>query len=123
MAEPVRFVTALVPEELVRVIAESDPWTLDRIVDLMRELRAVDAEAVHLRKGILFRQLVVVPYGRMQFVDKPRVDPMAVIRLIQGQPKHYRMDGPDKVRITLELPEPADRLKAARGLLIALSPG
>ena len=48
---------------------------------------------------------------------------MAVIRLIQGQPRHYRMDGPDKVRITLELPEPADRLKAARGLLIALSPG
>ena len=61
--------------------------------------------------------------GRVQFVEKPRVDPMAVIRLIQGQPKHYRMDGPDKVRITLELPEPADRLKAARGLLIALSPG
>ena len=61
--------------------------------------------------------------GRVQFIEKPRVDPMAVIRLIQGQPKHYRMDGPDKVRITLELPEPADRLKAARGLLIALSPG
>ncbi|NLG58618.1 MAG: transcription-repair coupling factor [Gammaproteobacteria bacterium] len=61
--------------------------------------------------------------GRVQFIEKPRVDPMAVIRLIQGQPRHYRMDGPDKVRITLELPEPADRLKAARGLLIALSPG
>ncbi|AOH36395.1 transcription-repair coupling factor [Luteimonas sp. JM171] len=61
--------------------------------------------------------------GRVQFIEKPKVDPMAVIRLIQGQPKHYRMDGPDKVRITLELPEPADRLKAARGLLIALSPG
>ncbi|MFN7184429.1 MAG: transcription-repair coupling factor [Thermomonas haemolytica] len=61
--------------------------------------------------------------GRLQFVEKPNVDPMAVIRLIQGQPKHYRMDGPDKLRITLDLPEPAARLQAARGLLTALHPG
>jgi transcription-repair coupling factor (superfamily II helicase) len=61
--------------------------------------------------------------GRVQFVEKPRVDPMAVIRLIQGQPRHYRMDGPDKLRITLDLPEPADRVNAARGLLVALQPG
>ena len=61
--------------------------------------------------------------GRLQFVEQPRVDPMAVIRLIQGQPKHYRMDGPDKLRITLELPDFDTRLKAARGLLIALAPG
>jgi len=61
--------------------------------------------------------------GRMQFVEKPAVDPMAVIRLIQGQPKHYRMDGPDKLRITLELPDAATRFSAARGLLTALQPG
>ncbi|MFN3310756.1 MAG: transcription-repair coupling factor [Thermomonas sp.] len=61
--------------------------------------------------------------GRLQFVEKPNVDPMAVIRLIQGQPKHYRMDGPDKLRISLDLPEPAARLQAARGLLTALHPG
>ena len=60
--------------------------------------------------------------GRMQFVEKPAVDPMAVIRLIQGQPKHYRMDGPDKLRITLELPDAATRFAAARGLLTALQP-
>jgi len=60
--------------------------------------------------------------GRLQFVDKPKVDPMAVIRLIQGQPKHYRMDGPDKLRITLDLPDAATRFNAARGLLIALRP-
>jgi len=60
--------------------------------------------------------------GRLQFVEKPDVDPMAVIRLIQGQPKHYRMDGPDKLRITLDLPDFDTRLKAARGLLIALAP-
>ncbi|WP_415253240.1 transcription-repair coupling factor [Thermomonas sp.] len=61
--------------------------------------------------------------GRVQFIEKPNVDPMAVIRLIQGQPKHYRMDGPDKLRITLELPDAATRFNAARGLLTALAPG
>ena len=61
--------------------------------------------------------------GRLQFIEKPNVDPMAVIRLIQGQPKHYKMDGPDKLRVTLELPDAATRLNAARGLLTALQPG
>ncbi|HVI57361.1 MAG TPA: transcription-repair coupling factor [Luteimonas sp.] len=60
--------------------------------------------------------------GRLQFVEKPHVDPMAVIRLIQGQPRHYRMDGPDKLRITLDLPDPATRYNAARGLMTALRP-
>ena len=58
--------------------------------------------------------------GRLQFEPKPNVDPMTVIRLIQGQPKHYRMDGPDKLRITLELADAATRFNAARGLLTAL---
>src|SRR5690606_18172144 len=60
--------------------------------------------------------------GRVQFVDKPNVDPLAIIRLIQGQPKHYRMDGPDKLRISLDLPDADAKLKASRGLLIALAP-
>ncbi|GAB3305053.1 transcription-repair coupling factor [Luteimonas notoginsengisoli] len=60
--------------------------------------------------------------GRLQFVEKPDVDPMSIIRLIQGQPKHYRMDGPDKLRITLDLPDAANRFNAARGLLTALRP-
>ncbi|MBB1472444.1 transcription-repair coupling factor [Luteimonas sp. MC1782] len=61
--------------------------------------------------------------GRVQFTEKPSVDPMAVIRMVQGQPKAYRMDGPDKLRITLELPTAEERIKAARGLLAVLAPG
>jgi transcription-repair coupling factor (superfamily II helicase) len=45
---------------------------------------------------------------------------MAVIRLIQGQPKHYQMEGPDKLRVKLELPDAASRIAAARGLLTML---
>jgi len=58
--------------------------------------------------------------GRVQFIERPSVDPMAVIRLIQGQPRLYQMDGPDKLRIKLELPDATARLAAARGLLTLL---
>jgi transcription-repair coupling factor (superfamily II helicase) len=58
--------------------------------------------------------------GRLQFVERPSVDPMAVIRLIQGQPKLYQMDGPDKLRVKLDLPDAASRVAAARGLLTML---
>jgi transcription-repair coupling factor (superfamily II helicase) len=47
---------------------------------------------------------------------------MTVIQLIQKQPRHYAMEGPDKLRIRLELPDAATRLQAARGLLAALGP-
>ncbi|HUH90263.1 MAG TPA: hypothetical protein VLZ76_06365, partial [Lysobacter sp.] len=60
--------------------------------------------------------------GRLQFIEKPHVDPMAVIRMIQGQPQLYRMDGPDKLRLSLELPDAAARVAAAHALLIALRP-
>ncbi|MDH5832962.1 transcription-repair coupling factor [Luteimonas kalidii] len=80
------------------------------------ELR-LDATALGIRKLDLGAS-----GGRLQFVEQPAVDPMAVIRLIQGQPAHYRMDGPDKLRITLDLPDFETRQKAARGLLIALAP-
>jgi transcription-repair coupling factor (superfamily II helicase) len=60
--------------------------------------------------------------GRLQFIEKPNVDPMSVIRLIQGQPKHYRMEGPDKLRITLDLPDAEARIRTARGLLTTLRP-
>ncbi|MGN6514081.1 MAG: transcription-repair coupling factor, partial [Lysobacteraceae bacterium] len=43
--------------------------------------------------------------GRLQFVEKPKVDPMAVIQLIQKQPRHYQMDGPDKLKVKLDLPD------------------
>jgi len=60
--------------------------------------------------------------GRIVFDARPQVDPMTVIQMIQKQPRIYVMDGPDKLRIKLPLPEPADRFNAAKGLLAALAP-
>ncbi len=59
--------------------------------------------------------------GRIVFGPKPAIDPMTVIRMIQKQPKIYSMDGPDKLKIKLPLPQAADRFNAAKGLLAALA--
>ncbi len=61
--------------------------------------------------------------GRIVFEAKPNIDPMAVIQLIQKQPRIYSMDGPDKLRIRLPMPEAPDRFAAAKGLLTTLKAG
>ena len=61
--------------------------------------------------------------GRVHFQAQPNVDPMSIIRLIQSQPRIYAMDGPEKLRIRMELPDAASRLRTARGLLALLKTG
>ncbi len=61
--------------------------------------------------------------GRLVFESKPNIDPMAVIQMIQKQPKLYAMDGPDKLRIKHPLPQAEDRFNAARALLTTLRKG
>jgi transcription-repair coupling factor (superfamily II helicase) len=58
--------------------------------------------------------------GRLTFRDKPDIDPMALIRLIQSQPRVYKLDGQDKLRITLDLPGAAERIRAAQEVLVQL---
>ncbi len=55
--------------------------------------------------------------GRLVFDGKPNVDPLNIIRLVQNEPKTYAFDGQDKLRIKASLPEPAQRIAAARVLL------
>lgn len=58
--------------------------------------------------------------GRITFRDKPELDPMAIIRLIQGQPRVYKLDGQDKLRVNLELPGASERIRAAQEVLVQL---
>ncbi|HEX7325525.1 MAG TPA: transcription-repair coupling factor [Rhodanobacteraceae bacterium] len=59
--------------------------------------------------------------GRVTFLATPNVDPANVIRMIQRQPRTYKFDGRDRLRVMRELPEPADRLQAAGELLETLA--
>ena len=107
------------PEELRELQVEM----IDRfglLPDATKHLFAI-AELKLQATQLGIRKLVLgAEGGRLQFEAKPNVDPMTVIRLIQGQPRHYKMDGPDKLRIMLDLPDAATRFNAARGLLTAL---
>jgi transcription-repair coupling factor (superfamily II helicase) len=61
-----------------------------------------------------------IAHGRITFRDKPDVDPMAIIRLIQRQPRIYKLDGQDKLKITLDLPGATERIRAAQEILVQL---
>jgi transcription-repair coupling factor (superfamily II helicase) len=90
--------------------------------DAAKHLFAI-AELKLQATGIGIRKLDLGPGGgRLQFDPKPNVDPMTVIQMIQKQPQHYAMDGPDKLRLKLDLPDAESRVRAARGLLAALRP-
>jgi transcription-repair coupling factor (superfamily II helicase) len=58
--------------------------------------------------------------GRIVFREKPEIDPMAIIKLIQQLPRVYKLDGQDKLKITLDLPGAAERIRSAQEVLILL---
>ena len=58
--------------------------------------------------------------GRVTFRDKPDIDPVALIRLIQTQPRIFKMDGQDKLRVIMELPGSAERIRTAQETLVSL---
>jgi transcription-repair coupling factor (superfamily II helicase) len=49
--------------------------------------------------------------GKIEFTDKPLVDPFKIIKLIQDQSKRFRLDGPTRLRFTLDEHEPAQRIE------------
>jgi transcription-repair coupling factor (superfamily II helicase) len=91
--------------------------------DPAKQLYAV-AELKLEATALGLRKLELGPTGgRVHFLAQPNVDPMSVIRMIQSQPKVYAMDGPDKLRLRMELPDAGSRLRTARGLLTTLARG
>jgi len=49
--------------------------------------------------------------GKIEFNDKPNVDPMRIIQLIQTQSQTYRLDGPARLRFQLSPHEPKERIR------------
>jgi len=59
--------------------------------------------------------------ARIDFTDKPNIDPAAVMKLMQSAPRRYRLDGPNRIRITADMPDADSRLKALNEFLDGLS--
>jgi transcription-repair coupling factor (superfamily II helicase) len=55
----------------------------------------------------------------VQFVPKPPIDPGKIIHLIQGK-AGYRLAGPDRLKLAINLPDLARRVGAVNALLAAL---
>jgi transcription-repair coupling factor (superfamily II helicase) len=55
--------------------------------------------------------------GRIVFREKPEVDPMLIIKLIQQLPRVYKLDGQDKLKILLDLPGASERIRSAQEVL------
>ncbi|MGH8278513.1 MAG: transcription-repair coupling factor, partial [Gammaproteobacteria bacterium] len=68
------------------------------------------------------RKIEVGPHGgRLIFNAQPNVNPDSVIRLIQQQPQHYKLDGSNRLRFLLDLDDPERRINSVQVLLEALS--
>ena len=55
--------------------------------------------------------------GRVEFAEKTRANPAALIELIQERSLDFQMRGPEKLRILMQEDEPLARFKEARLLL------
>ncbi|VVC76087.1 Transcription-repair-coupling factor [Aquicella siphonis] len=59
--------------------------------------------------------------GKFEFTERPRVKPETIIRLIQIKSARYRLDGPSRLRFTLDRHEAKDRVRLVEQLLSELS--
>jgi transcription-repair coupling factor (superfamily II helicase) len=59
--------------------------------------------------------------GRLMFSQKPNIDPMRIIDLIQHKSRIYKLDGQDKLRFTMPTETPEQRIEVVEKVLHELS--
>lgn len=59
--------------------------------------------------------------GKLEFNEKPEIDPGALINLIQVHAKRYQMDGPQKLKFTLDKTTAEERIFEISSLLVTLT--
>jgi len=55
--------------------------------------------------------------GRVIFNDQPNIDPMSIIKLIQKDPLHYKLDGQNKLRVIRPLEDVDQRFEFVENLV------
>lgn len=59
--------------------------------------------------------------GKLEFSHKPNIKPETIIKLIQTEARKFKLDGPTKLRFTLDTHTPAARIGLVTGILEQLS--
>jgi len=60
--------------------------------------------------------------ARIDFVDQPNIEPTALIRLMQSQPKRFRLDGPSRLRVMQETADAGERIQMLREIVAQIGP-
>ncbi|MBU6378067.1 MAG: transcription-repair coupling factor [Gammaproteobacteria bacterium] len=118
---------------LYKRIAAADDAGLDELtaelVDRFGELPAQthnllrNARLRGMAKRLGIRRLDFGAHGGyLLFETENKVDPRAVIRLIQDRSREYRLEGPLKLRVSRDLEDEAERFEFVSGLLQKLAP-
>lgn len=55
--------------------------------------------------------------GRFEFASETAVDPLTIVKLIQKQPQHYRLEGANKLKFTFEMETADQRLNQINQVL------
>ena len=61
--------------------------------------------------------------GKIEFNDKPNIDPMVIIKLIQTHTSEFRLEGPSRLRFILPEHDIINRLSLIEKIFEKLSPG
>ncbi|WP_044011923.1 transcription-repair coupling factor [Legionella massiliensis] len=59
--------------------------------------------------------------GKIEFSEQPEIDPAVLISLIQLQAKRYQLEGPTRLRFTLDSTSAEERIHEIKALLIKLA--
>ncbi len=60
--------------------------------------------------------------GNVRFAERSKIEPLKLLKLIESEPKRYRLDGPYKLKFGWQLETPEQRLPAIERLLRRLAP-
>jgi len=59
--------------------------------------------------------------GKILFSSKPNIDPLNIVKLVQSEPKHYKMEGANKLQFIFDMSDYDDRIEQVNTLLNLLS--
>jgi len=55
--------------------------------------------------------------GRLEFAAKTKVDPLTIVKLVQKQPQHYRLDGANHLKFVFDMESAEERLTQVNNVL------
>lgn len=58
--------------------------------------------------------------GRIEFTSKPNIDPLTIVKLVQTQPQHYRMEGASHLKFFFDMESADERLITIHNVLETL---